>query len=194
VLSIYETLMGKEYAGPSDRKEKVGILLGEEATKTRLFRLAPRARFLHLATHQLVDETDGASYSRLALTLPPYPTEEDDGFLTLLDLLEGWRDRLSACHLVVLSACETQRGAEQRDEGVFAMPVGFLFAGAPSVIASLWRVDDRSAAELMSAFYQRLAEREGRTLAAFSEARKELRKVRPEPYHWAPFVFVGDPR
>jgi tetratricopeptide (TPR) repeat protein len=174
---------------------RVTTLLGEEATKPALHRVAPRARILHLATHQLVDETDAASYSCLALTLPRLPTVEDDGFLHLIDLLEHWRDRLSGCELVVLSACETQQGELQRDEGVFAMPWGFHYAGCPGVIASLWRVDDASTAELMGGFYERLAgEDGGETLAAFTKARRDLRKSHPEPYFWAPFIVIGDPR
>ena len=73
------------------------------------------------------------------------------------------------------------------------MPLGFLYAGAPAVIASLWRVDDRSTAELMAAFYARLGRGEGK-LAAFTAARRELRRTRPEPYYWAPFILLGDPR
>ena len=75
------------------------------------------------------------------------------------------------------------------------MPWGFHYAGCPSVIASLWRVDDASTAELMSGFYARLA-RNGRKgkLEAFTEARKALRKRYPQPYFWAPFILIGDPR
>jgi CHAT domain-containing protein len=170
-------------------------LLGEEATKPRLYSLAPRARFLHLATHHLAEQTDDALDSRLALTLPRVPTATDDGFLKLIDLLERWRDHIAACELVVLSACESQRGRLRRDEGVFAMPWGFHYAGCPSVVASLWRVDDESTAEMMSGFYARLATDETKSkLEAFTEARKALRKRFPEPYFWAPFVLIGDPR
>jgi CHAT domain-containing protein/tetratricopeptide (TPR) repeat protein len=183
---------------PKRRGGRVRTLLAEEATETRLFVEAPKARFLHLATHQIVDETAGASYSSLALTSPATPTPEDDGFLRLIDLLLRWRGRLGGCELVVLSACETRRGEEQADEGVFAMPWGFLYAGTPSVVASLWRVDDDSTAALMGAFYRSLAAGDlpdrRRKLEAFTRARKELRKRHPEPYHWAPFVYIGSPR
>jgi tetratricopeptide (TPR) repeat protein len=169
------------------------MLLGEDATLPKLRRAAPRARYLHIATHGLADETGFASYSSLALTLPKTPTAEDDGFLTLADVLAGWRGALAGCELVVLSACETQKGYEQRDEGVFALPVGFLYAGAPSVIASLWRVDDASMVDLFADFYGRLRGSGGK-LAAFTEARRAFRRKLPEPYFWAPFVFIGDPR
>jgi tetratricopeptide (TPR) repeat protein len=173
-------------------KERVKVLLGEDARADRLFELAPQARVLHLATHQIVDERSGGSFSRLALTLPAKPTEDDDGFLRLIDLLESWRDRLSACELVVLSACETQSGPMQRDEGVHAFPLGFLYAGAPASIGSLWRVDDASTAELFSGLYPLLKKGAGK-LAAFTQARRALRRVHPDPYFWAPFVYIGEP-
>ena len=143
----------------------------------------------------LVDETDGASLSRLALTVPAVATAENDGFLRLTDLFEKWRDRLSACELVVLSACETQRGPQQKDEAPHALPLGFMYAGCPSVIASLWRVDDESTAELFSEFYKQLKAQGGRDkLKAFTAARRKLKETYPDPYHWAPFVYIGDPR
>ena len=142
-----------------------------------------------------MDETEARGFSRLALTAPRLATPADDGFLSLYELLEHWRDRLSGCELVVLSACETLRGPMQRDEGPYAMPLGFLYAGAPAVIGSLWRVDDRSTAELMGDFYRRLREDPDLTkLEAFTQARKSLRRTRPEPYHWAAFVYIGGPR
>jgi CHAT domain-containing protein len=176
-------------------EERLAVLLRGEATEARLFALAPRARHLHLATHGLVDETGGASRSALALTLPAAAQAGDDGFLGMLDLLEHWRDRIPLCELVVLSACDTQRGDLQCDEGVFALPWGFHYAGCPSVVASLWSVDDASTAEMMADLYRRLLASGGRDrLAAFSAAKKALRARRPEPFYWAPFVFVGDPR
>ena len=170
------------------------LLLGKEATERRLFELAPRARYLHLATHGIVDETDLASYSSLALT-PVSADPGDDGFLRLRDLLRRWAGRLEACELVVLSACESQRGRLQLDEGYFAMPIGFLYAGAPAVVASHWKVEDESTAELMGEFYRCLARREGASrLDAFTAARRVLRQERPEPFYWAPFTYLGDPR
>ena len=73
------------------------------------------------------------------------------------------------------------------------MPLGFLYAGAPAVIGSLWRVDDASTAELFADFYRRLAKGTPK-LQAFTEARKALKKKYPQPYHWAAFVYIGDPR
>jgi CHAT domain-containing protein len=171
----------------------VESLLGDAATEGALYRLAPRARYLHLATHCLAEETAHASYSSLALTPPTLPSDGDDGFLRLVDLLLHWRGRLRDCEMVVLSACETRRGERQAEGGVYAMPWGFLYAGAPTVIASLWRVDDECTADLMAEFYGRLARGE-RELEAFAASRRALRASKPEPYFWAPFIVVGEPR
>jgi len=173
----------------------VASLFGEEATEPRLFDLAPQARFLHLATHHLVDEMERFGHSGLALTAPRLATPSDDGFLGLAELFEHWRDRLAGCELVVLSACETHGGPLQRDEGPYSLPLGFLHAGAPAVIASLWRVDDATTAELMADFYRRVKASDGRDkLKAFTEARASLRERDPDPSRWAPFVYIGDPR
>ena len=85
------------------------------------------------------------------------------------------------------------------------MPLGFLYAGVPSVIASLWSVDDQSTADLMADFYKRLMQRPNAATAStgtriptrlsiFTAALKALRAERPEPYFWAPFIYIGDPR
>ena len=69
----------------------------------------------------------------------------------------------------------------------------WLAFGAPAVIGSLWRVDDASTAELFADFYKRVAAGTPK-LQAFTEARQTLRKKYRQPYHWAPFVYIGDPR
>jgi tetratricopeptide (TPR) repeat protein len=191
---------------PGTRKEVEGIrgafpegarvvtLLGAEATEEKLFDAADGARYLHIATHGLIDDTESASFSALALTRPRLPVPGDDGYLTLADLLERWRGRLDGTSLVVLSACESQKGRLERDEGMLALPWGFCFAGAPAVVASLWKVDDESTALLMSDLYRRLIS-EGALgpCEALHEARRALMKTQGDPYRWGAFVFVGAP-
>ncbi len=190
------------------------VLLGEDATQTRVFAEAPRARRLHLAVHGLADELQRASFSSLALTMPRAFTAGDNGFLSLPDLFERWRDHVPRCELVVLSACQTNIGPLQRDEAVFALPMGFFYAGAPAVVASLWNVADESTATLMTEFYRGMAAadnaRKGGAaaesargsdgaamdqLTAFTAARKALRSDPrfAHPFYWAPFVYIGAP-
>ncbi|MBK8269921.1 MAG: CHAT domain-containing protein [Planctomycetes bacterium] len=88
------------------------------------------------------------------------------GFLTLDELIRSWRGRLKDCDLVVLSACDTQRGIKKGDS-MMALPWGFFYAGAPTVIASLWKVDDTATQLLMTRFYENL-------LGSFPDARRAV--------------------
>lgn len=178
----------------------VVALLGDEAREARVRQLAPTATVLHFATHQVLDPDIAGRGSRLALSSPEAASAEDDGFLTLDDLFESWRGVLDRCELVVLSACDTQRSTlgpdALRSQGVLALPWGLHFAGCPRVLATLWKVEDDSTADLMIDFYRRLAKRDEATsrLRAFAEARRAFAKQNPAPHRWAPFVWLGDPR
>jgi CHAT domain-containing protein len=169
------------------------LLLGDQATESVVPDLAAKAKYLHFACHGIAEEYAGQSLSMLVLSQPQQVRPDDDGLLKLSDLLHSWCGRLSSCQLVVLSACRTNVGKTLRDEAPQALPIGFLFAGAPSVISSLWAVDDDSTRELMTDFYGRLLAGEADKLAAFTAARKAQRQKHPDPYHWAPFLFVGAP-
>jgi CHAT domain-containing protein len=172
----------------------VGVLLGAAALESGLFDLASRAGYLHLASHHLADVDEWESRSGLALAAPATPTPQDDGFLALVDVLERWRGRLDACEMVVLSACGTNVGNLRRDEGVFALPLGFAYAGCPTVVASLWSVPDRSTADLMTELYRQLARNgDGDKLRALAVARKALREAGAPPDAWAPFILLGSP-
>ena len=136
---------------PATREEAraVGtvVLLGKEATESG-FRLAlskrPRWRAVHLACHGFVDP-ERPMLSSLAET----PDAEDDGFLTAIEV---FRTKLPA-DLVVLSACETGKGKVYAGEGIVGLTRAFMFAGAPRVLVSLWKVDDRATRILMEEFY-----------------------------------------
>jgi tetratricopeptide (TPR) repeat protein len=174
---------------------RVTTLLGKDATESAVFEATRSPRFLHFATHGLVDETETASFSALALTVPAVPVTGDDGTLTLVDLFSRWQGRLRGTELVVLSACESTKGKATRDESMYALPWGFLFAGARSVVGSLWRVDDDSTAFLMTEFYRRLLSTHGADpLAALSAARLATKAKYPHPYYWGAFVLSGAPR
>ena len=137
-------------------------------------------RAVHFATHGVVD-AEHPSLSGLALS---------DGFLNLRDV---YGLRLGA-DLVVLSGCRTALGREVRGEGLAGLARGFFHAGAPRVVASLWRVEDRATSELMIRFYRGMWS-EGRTpAAALREAQLSIRTERRwrDPYFWAGFVLQGD--
>jgi tetratricopeptide (TPR) repeat protein len=178
-----------------DKQAQTKRVVGSDATEPAVFDLAAKAKYLHFACHGIAEEYAGQSLSMLVLSQPQHILPNDDGLLKLDELLERWRGRLSSCRLVVLSACRTNVGPTQRDNAPYALPIGFLFAGVPSVISSLWAVDDDSTSILMTDFYGRLLAGETDKLAAFTAAKKALRAnpMYADPYYWAPFLYMGSP-
>jgi CHAT domain-containing protein len=142
-----------------------------------------RFRVIHLATHAVVDES---SLSRTALALAP--GKREDGFLSPADLAGL---RLHA-DMVVLSACRTAGGVTVAGEGVQGLTTPLVAAGARSVVATQWRVGDRSTVRLVADLYDGLAR--GRPVVeALREAKiAALRRGAP-PGEWAGFTVVGDP-
>ena len=130
------------------------LLLGSDASVPRLREAieSSRPRVLHLATHGLMGSADRPLLASLALCTPQEPTPDDSGLLTLEEILSTWGAQLRGSELVTLSACDTGRGVQQGDT-VMALPLGLFVAGAESVLASLWKVDDRATALLMARFY-----------------------------------------
>lgn len=146
-------------------------------------------RYLHFATHGLVHplhpELSGLAFSQVDRQGHPV-----DGFLRLQDIY----DLDLAAELVVLSACRTGTGPEVAGEGAVSLARGFLSAGTPRLVVSLWSVEDEGTAELMASFYGYLL-RGGKTPSAALRAAQLglLRSDRwRDPYHWAAFTFVGE--
>jgi CHAT domain-containing protein len=146
-------------------------------------------RVVHFATHGLLN-TERPELSGLVLSLLDRAGHKQDGFLRLHDV---YNLKLSA-DLVVLSGCQTALGKELDGEGLLGLTRGFMYAGAPRVVASLWQVDDESTAELMQRFYRGLL-KDGRPPAeALRAAQLEL-AGHPRwsaPFYWAGFVLQGD--
>jgi CHAT domain-containing protein len=96
--------------------------------------------------------------------------------------------------LVVLSACQTAVGKESRGEGLLGLARAFMYAGAPRVIASLWKVDDAATTDLMASFYRALLGGRSSSSAALRAAKLRLlhNPLRSAPYYWAGFSFEGD--
>ncbi len=151
IAALFGAKGGAEPGGDRD----VVLLLGADATIGRLETAVRGRRFVHIATHGLMGSHGRPYDASLALTRPDTLTPQDIGFLTLEHLISHWRGKLDGCELVVLSACDTQRGVNAGDS-VMALPWGFFYAGAPSVVASLWKVDDTATALLMMRFYENL--------------------------------------
>jgi CHAT domain-containing protein/tetratricopeptide (TPR) repeat protein len=153
-------------------------LTGDAATRENLFKLAPQARFLHLASHGYF-RRDNPMFSFLKLADAPL------NFYSLLDL------QLNA-EMVTLSACHTGVNKVFPGDELHGLMRGFLYAGAPSVVASLWAVSDHSTAELMREMYAGI--REGLSKrAALRRAQRTIKDGYGHPYYWAPFVLMGEP-
>lgn len=113
---------------------------------------------------------------------------QHDGVLTAEEIRSM---NLWGTELVVLSACETGRGAVKTGQGVYGLRRSFFVAGAQTVVTSLWEVADSETGELMQRYYEKLV-REGKPrVTALQEAMRELRKKKPHPYYWAPFIVLG---
>lgn len=115
---------------------------------------------------------------------------DTDGFLHLQDIFNL---NLPA-ELVVLSACQTGLGKDVKGEGLVGLTRGFMYAGSKRVVVSLWRVKDRSTAELMTNFYQQMLQQGVNPVAALREAQLKMLQTEPwkSPYYWAAFEIQGE--
>jgi CHAT domain-containing protein len=149
-----------------------------------------RFRLVHFATHGVVDARH-PEMSGLILSLIDRRGRKQDGYLRLGDI---YKLKLSA-DLVVLSSCDSALGKDLDSEGIIGLPRGFLYAGARSVIASLWKVSDEATARLMSGLYTRIQRGESPG-SALRGAQLEIAREEQwsKPYYWAAFVLQGDYR
>jgi CHAT domain-containing protein/Flp pilus assembly protein TadD len=156
-------------------------------------------RMVHFSTHGYVNEAR-PRFSGLVLSLPATgllpanpqsqtrTPQSEDGLLAAYEIFNL---KLKA-DLVVLSACETGLGKEVKGEGLMSLTRAFMYAGTPSVVVSLWNVNDQSAADLMIRFYRHL--QAGKTKSeALRQAQLETIRDNGFPFFWAPFVLVGKP-
>jgi CHAT domain-containing protein len=146
-------------------------------------------RVVHFATHGLINNQH-SELSGIVLSLIDEQGKPQNGFLRLYDL---YNLKLSA-DLVVLSACQTALGKEIKGEGLVGLTRGFMYAGAPRVIASLWQIDDRASAEFMKRFYQGMLVQKLRPAAALRAAQISMQKDKRwnAPHYWAAFTLQGE--
>jgi CHAT domain-containing protein/tetratricopeptide (TPR) repeat protein len=146
---------------------------------------------LHLATHGIFDP-DRPEDSGLLLSTIGREGQQIDGFLRLQDIYE----LRAPVELVVLSACETALGRDVQGEGLVGVTRGFMYAGASSVVASLWKVDDAATSELMKVFYTNMLHRGMTPGEALRAAQNSIRQDPNwrSPYYWAAFTLQGEYR
>jgi CHAT domain-containing protein/tetratricopeptide (TPR) repeat protein len=146
-------------------------------------------RIVHFATHGLINNQH-PDLSGIVLSLVDEQGRTQNGFLRLYDI---YNLKLNA-DLVVLSACQTALGKEIKGEGLVGLTRGFMYAGAPRVVASLWRIDDRATAEIMKRFYTSMLKDGLRPAAALRAAQISMLSDKrwQSPHFWAPFTLQGE--
>jgi len=148
-----------------------------------------RYRVVHFATHAMLNNSH-PELSGIVLSLVDENGKPENGFVRLYEI---YNLRLSA-DLVVLSACRTALGKQVKGEGLIGLTRGFMYAGAPRVIVSLWEVNDEATAELMKRFYTAMFLKGMRPAAALRTAQMEMSRSRwwSAPYYWAAFELQGE--
>jgi CHAT domain-containing protein/predicted negative regulator of RcsB-dependent stress response len=152
------------------------LLLGEQATQAALMEHGPALRRLHIAAHGYFRH-DNPMFSGIRL---------GDSHLSLYDL---YQLKLPA-ELVTLSGCSTGLNVVAAGDELLGLMRGFLYAGAQSLLMTLWDVNDQSTAQFMISFYRRL-QASGNKAESVREAMLELKQAMPHPYYWAPFLLIG---
>lgn len=179
-LNNLRELAGKEALVLSDFAATRERLLSTDLTQYAM---------LHLATHGFLDPKR-PEFSGLVLSTVNREGQQIDGFVGLQEIYE----LRAPVRMVVLSACQTALGKDVRGEGLVGLTRGFMYAGASSVVASLWKVDDAATAELMKLFYSNMLQHGMKPAEALRAAQNSIRQ-RPEwrsPHYWAAFTLQGE--
>lgn len=154
-------------------------LSGAEATSTALQARAPKAKILHIASHSGLDSATGSAYVSLA-----------DGAFPLSQV---YGLSLPPGAMVVLSSCQSAVGESAPGREITSLASAFNIAGASTVIASQWEVDDAATRRLFEIMYQRLKAGDTRG-QALRHARREIAREHPHPFYWAAFSLFGSPK
>ncbi len=169
-------------------KKKTDIFLSKEASEYTIKQLSlGDYRVIHFACHSFLDETFPM---RSALVLSPDEDFKEDGFLKVREI---YNFDLNS-ELVVLSACRTGQGKMEGSDGVLGLPRIFFYAGAKSVVSTLWGINDRSTVDFMSYFYELLSNGENKAQALRMAKIRMMKSKYSHPYYWGAFILNGDYR
>jgi CHAT domain-containing protein len=157
------------------------VFLREQATKARAKELLGSYDIVHFATHGLFVE-DAPVNSSLLLA----PTKQDDGRLTALEI---FKLQFSG-RAIVLSACQTALGKSSTGSELVGLNRSFLYAGSPSVVTTLWSIDDKATADFMDDFYRGYLSGTG-IADSLRQAQIGMIQKGYEPLYWAPFILTG---
>jgi CHAT domain-containing protein/Tfp pilus assembly protein PilF len=159
-----------------------------EATEATFKRTSDQYDILHLAMHTLVNDQN-PMYSKMAFT--QQESSEEDGFLNTYEI---YSMNLNS-RMAVLSSCNTGSGKLEKGEGVISLARGFKYAGCPSIVMTMWPVEDNSSIRLMEYFYKALNKGKSKDNALRTAKLKFLENSDPlhsHPYFWAGYILIGD--
>jgi len=162
--------------------------LDSDASEENFKKIAPDYDILHLAMHTLIDDYD-PMYSKMAFAQSN--NDHEDGFLNTYEL---YNLKLNS-RMAVLSSCNSGSGKLHRGEGVISLARGFIYAGCPSIVMTLWTVEDKSGVKLMKSFYEHL--KKGKTKSEALQQSKidfidNADQLKAHPYFWAGYVVIGN--
>ncbi|HYO45675.1 MAG TPA: CHAT domain-containing protein [Gemmatimonadota bacterium] len=196
IVPFPEDLPGSATEGEAiDRShDRVSILKGEEATEEAVRQALSSQTIVHVASHGALNLRNPL-FSRIELFRSVEGNPADDGRLEVHEILDF---RIQS-PLVFLSGCETGVGEAwssgfARGEDYATLATAFLYAGAGSVVATLWRIDDRGAAELATRFYGHLRNRSPAEALALAQRDLLRSEAYRRPYYWAGYRISGDER
>ncbi|HZH71521.1 MAG TPA: CHAT domain-containing protein, partial [Mariniphaga sp.] len=191
-----ETLILPPLPGVQKEVELVGnelksnLFIGPDATEENFRNECQNYDILHLAMHAFINDSMPA-YSRFAFTQNEESDSDNDGWLNTADI---YNLDLNA-RLTVLSACNTGRGKLRKGEGIMSLARGFLYAGCPSIIMSLWEVEDNAGTEIMHSFYQSVKKGINTDEALRQAKLKYLENANTRlahPHYWLGYVSIGN--
>ncbi|MBU8891264.1 MAG: CHAT domain-containing protein [Bacteroidales bacterium] len=164
------------------------VFIDNEATEYNFKKVASGYDILHLAMHTIMDDIN-PMYSKMVFTQTNDTTE--DGFLNTYEL---YNMNLNA-RMAVLSSCNSGSGILHRGEGVLSMARGFVYSGCPSIIMTLWSVEDNSGVKLMTSFYSYLLKGKNKSQSIRKSKIDFIKKadqLRAHPYFWSGYVVIGN--
>ena len=166
---------------------KADLLKGIHTEKRKFLTRASKYAGLHFATHAIADD-DNSGLSFIYFSPVANDTTGQEEVLYAKDICLM---NLNA-DMVVLSACETAVGKNQRGEGIISIGRSFSFAGAKSLITTLWKVEDATAASMMTDFYRFLSQNDEKDAALRKAKLEVINQGKKHPFYWAAFVPYGD--
>ena len=165
------------------------LFLDSAATRHRFWEEAPKHQIIHLSTHAWLNEED-SDFSFIALAPEDSGTNHHKVYVKELYNLDLEAD------MVVLSACETGLGKLYQGEGMLSVARGFSYAGARSIVNTLWSVNDKATSSLILAFYEFLGKHQPKDVALNNARSAYLKtvidKAYAHPYYWAAAVPIGN--